>query len=190
MNQTQSMETNLANLGKLLVVVSQIKTPSFVRVLNYSNDKGNGEVADYTINMGITYANAKNSDIEFLRDAANLANIDFGKFKHLAETARMEMLQSALNPENRRSQAQTDAYQTVCPNVRVHKDSGRVFIYGLVVRKDVTVKGSYKAVNSADLTLTKRVIEKLLKTSKFRQLAFDKLDTVKAKGEEIEITVG
>lgn len=187
------METNLANLGKLLAVISQIKTPSFVRVLNYSNDKGNGEVANYTINLGISYANAKQSDTEFLKDANNFKDIDFGSVKHLAEQARKEMLESRVNPKRatvNRSEAQTEAYITVCPNVRVHKESGRVFIYGLVVRKDVVKEGSYDKVDSSPLTIAKRKIEKTLKATQFRQLAFDKLDTVKAKGEEIEITIG
>lgn len=187
------METNLANVGKLLAIISQIKTPSFIRVLNYSNDKGNGEVANYTINLGISYGNAKMSDTELLKDAKNFEGIDFGTVKPFAELARLEMLEARLNPTQEtinRSEAQEEAYVTVCPNVRVHKQTGRVFIYGLVVRKDVIVVGSYKKVNSKDLTIAKNKIGKILKATQFRELAFDKLDTVKAKGEEIEITVG
>jgi len=185
------MEANLANVGKLLAAVNEIKTPSFVRVLNYSNDKGNGEVADYTINLGISYDNAKTSDIEFLKNPKNIEGIDFGKaLMPFSEEARAAMLESRMNPNNKQSKAQTDAYITVCPNVRVHKETGRVFIYGFVVRKDVKVKGFYDKVQSAPLTLAKKKIEKELKATQFRQLAFDKLDTVKVKGQEIEILIG
>lgn len=185
------METNLKNVGLLLAVVSQIKTPSFVRIMNYSNDKGNGEVANYLINLGISYANAKQSDIESLSDPKILEGIDFGDLKPLAEEARKTMLDARLNPsKTNHSQAQQDAYITVCPNVKVHKESGRVFIEGLSVDKQVIVKGSYKAVNSAPLTLAKKKIEKQLKATNYRYFAFDKLQSVKAKGEEIVITIG
>jgi hypothetical protein len=63
-------------------------------------------------------------------------------------------------------------------------------VYGLVVSKEVTTVGKYDKVNSSFVTLAKRAIGKQLKTENFRQFAFDKLKTVKLKGETIEITVG
>jgi hypothetical protein len=183
------MQTNISEIAKLVAIISQIKTPSFVRILNYSNDKGQGEVADYTINLGIKYENAKASDIEFLRNPLNLENVDFGKSVQWAQTARLEMLESRTKVVNRQSEAQSDAYITLCPNVRLHIAKQRIYIYGFVVRKDVTVKGNYATVDSSPLTLAKKKIEKELKATQFRQFAFDKLASVKVKGEEIEITI-
>lgn len=182
------MQTNISEIAKLVAIISQIKTPSFVRIINYSNDKGQGEVANYTINLGVKYENAKLSDIEWLRNEKNLESIDFGNLKALANTARLEMLESRLKP-GRASQAQSDAYQTLCPNVRLHVEKQRIFIYGFVVRKDVVISGSYDKVQSEPLTLVKKKIEKQLKATQFRQFAFDKLKSVKVKGEEIEITL-
>lgn len=182
---------NLNNVGKLLAVISQIENPSFIRILNYSNDKGNGEVANYTLNMGIDYNESKLKDIAFLSEASNMNLVTFKEnLKPLAEVARLDMLKSRLNPKaTGHSQAQSDAYTTICPNIRVHNETGRIFIYGFVVKKDVIVQGSYDKVNSKDLTLAKKCIEKELKCPNFRQLAFDKLDTVRAMGTEIEITI-
>jgi hypothetical protein len=60
-----------------------------------------------------------------------------------------------------------------------------------MIQKDVIIEGSgYDSVNSSQLTIAKRKIEKNLKATNFRQLAFDKLDTVKVKGEELIITIG
>lgn len=182
------MQTNISEIGKLVAIISQIKTPSFVRIINYSNDKGGGEVANYTINLGVKYENAKESDIDFLRDPANIEKIDFGKSVQWAQTARIEMLQARLNP-GKGSRAQSDAYLTLCPNVRLHVEKQRIYIYGFVVRKDVVVSGSYASVDSSPLTLAKKKIEKELKATQFRQFAFDKLASVKVKGEEIEITI-
>ena len=188
------MKTNFGNLGKLLAAISQIKTPSFVRVLNYSNDKGQGEVANYTINLGISYGNAKLADSLWLANPLNIIEVDFGSIANtFAKQAWVEMYQAKIKPTQEsinRSEGQTEAYITVCPNVRVHKETGRVFIYGFVVSKDVVTEGSYKAVNSALVTIAKRKIGKHLKTENFRQLAFDKLKSIKVKGEEIVITVG
>lgn len=185
------MVTNITGIAQLITVISQIKTPSFVRIINYSNDKGEGEIANYTINLGINYNNAKVSDIEFLRDEKNLYNIDFGS-KDIAvhaTSARIEMLHARLKP-GAGSRAQTVAYETLCPNVRLHKEKQRIYIYGFVVRKDVVKAGTYKPVDSAPLTIAKQKIEKQLKATQFRQFAFDKLKSVKVKGEEIEITIG
>jgi hypothetical protein len=185
------MNVNLENVGKLLAVISQIKTPSFVSVLNYKNDQG--EVSNYTINLGASYGNAKEADTEWLKNQTNIVDVDFGDYKAFAKEAWAEMLEARTNPKQatvNRSEGQTEAYITVCPNIRVHKETGRIFIYGFVVSKTVLVKGTYKSVNSSGKTLAKKKIGKHLKTENFRQVAFDKLETVKAKGQEIEITVG
>lgn len=186
------METNLENVGKLLAIISQIKTPSFVSILNYRNEKG--ELSNQLINLGADYGNAKEEDSIFLLDTENINKIDFSEtLKPFAKEAWDEMLEARLAPTKatvNRSNGQTDAYITVCPNVRVHKQSGRVFIYGFQVSKTVLEAGVYKKVNSSGKTLAKKAIGKHLKTEKFRNLAFDKLATVKLKGEEIEITVG
>lgn len=184
------METNITGIAQLVTLISQIKTPSFIRIINYSNDKGGGEVANYTINIGIKFENAKASDKAWLQDEKNLALVDFGSADIAvhATSARLEMLASHLK-QNNQSKAQTDAYETLCPNVRLHKEKQRIYIYGFVVRKDVIVEGNYKSVDSDTLTIAKRKIGDHLKATKFRQFAFDKLASVKVKGEEIEITI-
>lgn len=179
------MKTYSGNIGTLLAVISQIKTPSFVSVNNYLSAKD--ELANHTINLGISYGNAKDSDIAFLSDAKNIQTIDFGDLAPYAENARLEMLQSKVSETNPYSIGQSEAYITVCPNVRVHIESGRIYIYGLVIKKHVIKAGIYKQVNSRPLTLAKNLIKNELKTSKFREFAFDKLGTVTAKGTEIEI---
>jgi len=186
------MTTNLENLGKLLAVLSTIKTPSFVRILNYTNDQG--EISNHTINLGASYGNAKQKDAEFMSENSNIAAFNFGSISPtISRLAWAEMQKALLNPSQEtinRSEAQTDAFITVCPNVRVHKETGRVFIYGFQVSKEILLKGVYNVVNSSDKTIAKNIIRKELKATKFKNLAFDKLNSVKVKGEELEITVG
>lgn len=184
------MQTNLTEIGKLVAIISQIKTPSFVRILNYKNDKG--EIANHTINLGVKYENAKKADGVFLLDTNNINKVDFGAYASASVEAWNEMLESRLAPTKEtvnRSNGQSDAFVTLCPNVRLHIAEQRIFIYGFVVSKDVIVPGTYKAVNSSAKTLAKRKIDKHLKATQFRQFAFDKLQSVKVKGEEIEIAL-
>jgi hypothetical protein len=185
------MQTNLTEIGKLVAIISQIKTPSFIRIMNYKNDKG--EIANYTINLGISYENAKEADSVFLLDTDNIKKVDFGSVAQWSGEAWIEMLEARLAPTKatvNRSNGQTDAYATLCPNVRLHIAEQRIFIYGFVVSKEVIVPGTYKKVNSSDKTLAKRKIDKHLKATQFRQFAFDKLQSVKVKGTEIEVTIG
>jgi hypothetical protein len=184
------MQTNLTEIGKLVAIISQIKTPSFIRIVNYKNNEG--EIANHTINLGVSYENAKEADSVFLLDTENINKVDFDEYAHASVEAWNEMLTSRLAPtketENR-SSGQTDAYITLCPNVRLHIAEQRIFIYGFVVSKEVIVPGTYKKVNSSAKTLAKKKINKHLKATQFRQFAFDRLQSVKVKGEEIEITL-
>jgi len=184
-------QTNISEIGKLVAIISQIKTPSFVRINNYTSDK-TGETSNYTINLGVKYENAKEADSIFLLDTENMKKVDFGSFGTVAALAWNEMLESRLAPSEKtqnQSAGQTDAYITLCPNVRLHIAEQRIFIYGFVVSKEVIQAGTYKPVKSSDKTLAKKKIEKHLKATQFRQFAFDKLASVKVKGEEIEISI-
>lgn len=177
---------NANEVAKMLLSVANQVTPKFVAIRNYENNEG--EVANYVINIGVDYGNAKNSDTELLRNKENFTKIDFGKLAMYADQARVALLEANLKPSNQ-SKAQTDAYTTIFENVRVHNDSGRVFVFGFKIQKTVLIKGSYKSVNSSDLTLAKDKIRETLRAPKFRQYALDKIKEVRMNGETIEFTL-
>lgn len=190
-NNTQIENPAIEQIIKLFNVISDIKTPSFVRILNYSNDKsGNTEVANYLINMGTSYQTAKDSDTVFLLDSTNMSKIDFKHVSSYAELARRELLlaNEKLTVESViRSQAQIDAYINILPNIKIHRTTGRVFICGMIVEKEIIKHGVYRPVNSAPLTIAKNCIRKHLKCRNFREFAVDKISQVRCKGEIIEI---
>lgn len=185
------MKTNLSNVVTLAAELSQINCPSFVSILNYKNKQG--EISNYVLNLGVSVEKAKEHDTLFLMDDVNFDSIVFPEgLKPYALGAWREMQKSHGDTEageNNHTNGQTDAYVTVCPNIRVHKDSQRVFVYGFHVSKTVLVPGVYKKVNSSGNTLAKNHIRKYLRVPSFRQMAFDTLQSVKIKGEEIEISV-
>jgi hypothetical protein len=104
------------------------------------------------------------------------------------EQARIALIEAIKKP-SKGSEAQTEAYLTVAPNVRLHLESGRLFAFGFTLpnSKVVLKAGIYPTVNSSPLTIAKDKIRKQLKHTKFRQFAFDKLTTVKVNGETLEI---
>jgi hypothetical protein len=188
------METTIST--KALQVIKAVKEAtaksitgvSFVSVKNYTNKAG--EVSNNLINIGINYANAKKKDIATL----NELNIDkaikehgFKCSKELLEEARKELMVSFIKPDENRSQGQINAYTIIFDGVKVHNHTGVLYLYGYREKKDVLVKGEYKAVNSKPLTIAKDELRKLLKTNKFVNFALEVGNTLKLNGETLEL---
>jgi hypothetical protein len=180
---------------EMIKQAASVKTPMFVSIIGYSNDKSNGtEKADYLLNIGIDYYAAKKKDTDFLANKENLKLIKFGHYQAFGEIAWDEMYKAITGQtvdSRTRSAAQTDAYFRLpgVNNIRIHKETGRVYIDGLVIRKTVKEKGTYKETNSALVTLAKNCIRKSLKCSKYREFAIDKISDVKINGNRIQIFV-
>jgi hypothetical protein len=174
---------------------AMVKTPKFVSIIGYSNDKSNGtEKSDYLLNIGIDYFGAKKKDTDFLANKENLKLLKLGHYEAFGPFAWDELYKAITGQtvdSRSRSAAQTAAYFRLpgVENIRIHKDTGRVFIDGFVIRKTVRQKGTYKEVNSSLMTLTKNCIRKQLKTSKYREFAIDKITDVKINGNRIQIFV-
>ena len=171
-------------MAQLLKLVATTTTPKFVAINGYQNEQG--EISNYLINLGVDYGTAKAEDTEKLKDKENFLSIDFGSSALFSDAARMALLDANLKP-SRQSIAQTEAYTTVCPNVRLHEGKQRLYIFGFIVSKVVLVEGVYPDTNSALITIAKNKIKKQLRTSKFRQFCLDKITEVRIKGETLEI---
>ncbi len=171
-------------MAKLISLVASTTTPKFVAINGYQNEQG--EVSNYVINLGVEFQSAKNADIEKLKNKENFLDIDFGQSALYSEEARLALLNANLKPSNA-SKAQTEAYDIICPNIRLHKAKQRLYVYGYVVSKVVLIEGFYSDTNSALLTIAKNKIRKELRVPKFRQFSLDKISEVRIKGETIEI---
>jgi len=166
---------------------------SFVAIKGYCSDSSeNSEIADVLINVGASYGNMKEADIETLKGAKlnDLVNDNFGH--SLIEQALTEKLQSLVKPNEVRSNGQKEAYISLNDKgtLKYCKETGSVLISGTVVRKNVIKAGIYKEVKSRPLTLAKKHIEKVLdlKTSKIRYYKIANITSkVKVSGETIEI---
>jgi hypothetical protein len=157
---------------------------SFVSIRNYTNKSG--ETSNNLINVGASYERAKQNDIAFLENLDATAH-EFKSAPDLIESARIALIEAFLKPDQNRSKGQTDAYTHIVPGVKVHNETGLLYVYGYREQKTVLIKGEYKTVKSAALTIAKNELRKLLKTGKFTQYSLELGNTIKANGETLEL---
>ena len=175
--------------AKVINMVKQAvaKSPtgvSFVSIKGYTNQQG--EVADHVFNIGADYGKAKEADIKFLNDL----DLTEGKWSSDMVTmikAKAELIKNLISPNEARSQALANAYTHICKGVKVHNQSGMLYVYGNRVNKVIHNQGEYKSVNSRPLTIAKDELRKLLKTGKFRQFIVAECDSFRANGETLEV---
>ena len=142
---------NLEISPKALQVINLVKNAvsksvtgvSFFSIKNYTNSSG--EVSNQLINVGINYEKSKQKDIELLENI-KLSDYEFKSPIELLEQAKAELIAAFIKPNENRSNGQIEAYTTIFSGVKVHNESGFLYIYGYGVSKNILVKGEYKEV--------------------------------------------
>ena len=153
---------------------------SFVSIKGYTNSYG--EVSNNLVNVGASLTNAKAKDIETLQ---GLDVTTLGGDTILLEKARVELINSFIKPNENRSNGQIDAYTIVAKGIKVHNETGEIYIFGLRNSKTVIEQGVYPTVNSRALTLAKNQLKKELKSNKFTQYKLSSTTTLRMNGEEL-----
>jgi hypothetical protein len=157
---------------------------SFVSIRNYTNSSN--EVSHNLINIGIRYESAKAKDIEFLQNI-DLSSYTFKSEISVLEEAKNELIASFIKPNENRSNGQIDAYTHIVSGLKVHNETGLLYIYGYRENKTILVEGEYKKVNSSPLTIAKNELRRLLKTGKFTQYAIEVGNTINANKQTLEL---
>ena len=159
---------------------------SFVHLSNYKSTKN--EVSNQLINVGASLQKAKERDMEYLKNL-DLKTLDFkGIDSSIVETAKDELLTSLITPNQNRSDGQTNAYTYVGPNMKVHNETGKLYIAAPSVSKTVIVEGEYKKVNSQPKTIAKRIIQKGMGSAKFKLFVVDEINKIATSGDTISIS--
>jgi hypothetical protein len=156
---------------------------TYIAVNNYTNSAN--EKSNNLINIGIKYENQKNKDIEFLKNL-DIQSIPFHSSLIDIEKARIALIESFLKPNVNRSNGQKNAYYTINSCIKVHVETGEVYIYGYRENKTILIEGEYKEVDSKPLTIAKNELRRLLKTNKFKYFKLSNLETLKANKEVLE----
>ena len=173
---------------------------SFISINNYLA-KTSGELANFVINTNINVMNAKKADLQALLSVNDSQLIELSNKFNIAfdicKTALNELIQSLtknisenLSDRTVNSQAQTNAYVNIGNGLRVNIESNQLHVFGLFINKTVLINGMpKKAVNSSQKTMAKNKLQKELnlKSIKFRTFIFDNADSLKIKGNVIQL---
>ncbi len=184
--QISTAATRVINLVRNAISKSPTGV-SFFSIKNYTNKSS--EVSNQLINIGVDYGKTKIKDIEFLRNL-DITKTDLYQWKSSLvdlEIARAALIAAFEAPDKARSEGQKDAYTVISNGVKVHNETGALYIYGYRVNKTVLVKGEYKEVKSSKETIAKNELRKLLKTGNFVNFAIEVGNNLTASGDTIEL---
>ena len=159
---------------------------SFSSITGYENKQG--ERANLLINLGVSYEKQVQKDILTLQNL-DILDVDSIEDKILGERAKQQLIASFQNPDANRSRGQINAYTVLehCPSIKVHNETGKVYIKGSIVSKKVIVEGTYPTVNSRPLTIAKNKLRKeFCSTAKYRQYMVESIGNMGVKGETID----
>lgn len=159
---------------------------SFIAINGYKNKQG--EVSNNVVNVGMEYKKQVAKDIEKLK-AFDILSVETKSSKVMLEKARTELINNFNKPNKKQSEAQKNAYTHITNGLKVHNESGEVYIYAYSVNKKVVVKGEYKKSNPRELTIAKNELKKLadLTTDKFRTYIVEEIDSLTMSGKEMTI---
>ncbi|HLO91602.1 MAG TPA: hypothetical protein VK172_10605 [Lentimicrobium sp.] len=178
--------------------IQNLNGAKFITLNGYVSETS-GEVANHNILVNIDVMNAKRKDAEMLvsADVQAIAKKSAKQFAiEVFQTALTEMRVSAVkniseNKEDRTAQsnAQTDAYIQIGKGLKIHKETGNLHIFGYHMNKTVLFPGEFKPVKSADKTLAKKEITKVLKlrAGKFRTFIIANISNVSINGKNLII---
>lgn len=150
--------------------------------------KKTGETSVYTINFGVDYRNACETDKAILEAYVPKSDLEV--------TAKQEMLTSlteTLTEGVSQSYTNVDTFTSIGKGLKQHNETGELYIYGFIQSKTQVAPPTNpaKPVNSRPLTLAKKAIEKecQFKRNKFTQFILnpEHIAGVKVNGEVIEV---
>ena len=163
----------IENLGR---AISKSPTGvSMVSIRAYTNSFG--EISNNIVNIGASLSNAKVKDIDHLKGISTNSEIE--------EKARIELIKSLETPSEARSKGQIEAYTIIAKGIKVHNETGEIYVFGLRMKKEIVQEGTYPVVKSRELTISKNVLRKDLKSSKFTQFKISSMTVIRIAGEEI-----
>lgn len=171
----------LKNLIALFGSLDQITGCSFVSIV-YENKQN--EIQKTLINVGVSYDNAKLKDVEYLKNL-DVKTIKSSQNKSTLEEARKALLGALISPSKAHSEGQKNAYTYLSNGLKVHNETGNLYVVGMKVKKEVLVQGEYKADTRRPLTVAKDDIRKGMKSTKYRNYDLSSMGKVTIKGDTL-----
>lgn len=180
------MSDNIAKLVGMLAVGKDAQFASFVY-----RSKGTNELAKIVVKLGAKTEDLYNEDMVLLK--AILESIDPEteplRFEACSKiiASREESLTVGIGKNSAYTHQDTYVYPVGLAGFRIHKETGEVYVNGLIHNKVTLEEGEYKVVKSRPLTIEKQKIEKDLPSGKFRQYTLRGIQKVTMNGVTLEI---
>jgi len=165
-------------------LIEQLKNITGVSFISVTYINQQNEKHQTVFNVGVDYQKAKEKDIEYLSnlDVTILnSNLDV----ELLEVARVELLNSFTTPSKNRSEGINKAYTHIGKGLKIHNESGLLYVYGMKISKRVIQEGDKKEDTRRPLTRAKDEIRKHLKSTQYRQYEIERASQFKVKGNTI-----
>lgn len=203
----------MKNLIDFITKTNNINGVSFVSLRGYESTTS-GEISNVIFNIGANlYSNAKAKDLKAMQSVN--ANDLFEDFSFKNKTIPFDVFEKAFNElynsfvnvgdknidgtvkvRSNGSFGQINAYTQINNAVKVHNEKNRLYLHGLVVSKEVLVKGSFPTTNKQRKTICKDFIKDVMqfKTDKFRNYIVEGSDVPNLakssfKGSELSISI-
>jgi len=197
---SQLSQTEINKIVKLVVShFSDLKGAKFVGIKEY-RAKSSNELANHVVNANFNYGNAVQKDLNSLETlkATDLESIS--ESTSIPSTVILDAVNALktafINNQNKetasnQSTAQTDLYLPITNSIKLNLTTGKLHIYALAISKTVLEAGTYKIVNSRQLTIAKNAVKKYcnFSTAKYRNFIIDEkyLSSVNISGENITV---
>jgi len=185
-------------IKNIVSTFTNLNGTSFVGVKGYLS-KTTGELSNHVINVNFSYGNAVARDLKALQSTKEsdiLAVIEKGFSKELVLKAIAKLSTSFINNQNKatqsnQSKAQENIYVKINNAMKLNIETGLIHLYAMGISKKVITKGTYKTVNSRELTLCQNAIKKYFNfsTSKYRNFIIDnnQLVSINISGEQLTV---
>ena len=157
----------------IIDTLSKVRPSStFLSLRGYRSESG--ELADYTLAFHMSYANALRRSIDAVE-----AHVPCDEIEAQAKGEVLASYRASLAKIEAGEDLTGDAYDRITVDgehvkgIKYHRESGKLHLYGLLVRKATIEPGTYKASNKRPLTVAKDRLRKLGPVSRFRQFIVD-----------------
>lgn len=173
-------------------LLAQLAAIGGARFASFTYTNKQGETAKYSLILGGSTEEMYRKDITYLTRALSLlTRIGAREHNVLACSELLASRQKSLevgighNPDY----TNADTYLTLngFRGVKMHKETGALYVNGLVEKKVVLIPGEYKAVKSAPKTIAKRKLEKMAYSGRFRQFDLSAISRAALNGEVLEL---
>lgn len=169
---------------KSLTLLSEIAKTSSARFASFTYQaKGTGEVARHTLRLGASVTAAYRKDLATLEKLRpTLSNVLVVACDELIASLR-ESLEKGVG--NNSAYTCADTYVNITKGVKVHKETGEIYVSGFSRAKVTLEAGTFKTVKSSEKTLAKNKLRKGLLSGKIRQFALPATLSAKLNGKEL-----